>query len=435
MNPVQKKFDEIHADLEANVTKIYMRRELMTAFDLVAHSVIQFPFQGDIVRKGWVEALVVGDTRCGKSETSDRLSKHFKAGELVTGENASYAGLIGGMQQTQKTWSITWGKLPLNDRRMCILDEASGLDPMTISKMSGVRSSGVAEIIKIQTERTLARVRLLWQSNPRGKRPLAAFNSGIDAIQDLIGHPEDIARFDFAMTVASGEVPMNVINAKTRPTVPHVYTSKLCNWLIYFAWSRKPHQVQFAKGAEDACLSLASDLSRRYVPPLVEGAEQRIKLARLAVAAAARVFSTNAGGDIVIVTPHHVEFVAQFLDAIYTKPSMAFDLYSKAKIAETELENPSAIQTELERHPAEFISLLSEAPIFTVNDLQDYASCSREDAVALASFLVRRRCARKGKFGYYKLPAFIRFLRHFKKGKKHRQPGDDEDAGSGGAPF
>lgn len=426
MNAVRAKFDEIHADLEANVTKIYMRRDLLVAFDLVAHSVLNFRFQGDVVRKGWVEALVMGDTRCGKSETGDRLARHYRVGEVVTGENASYSGLIGGMQQTQKTWSITWGKLPLNDRRFVILDEVSGLDPTAISRMSGVRSSGVAEIIKIQTERTLARVRLLWQSNPRGKRPLASFNSGIDAIQDLIGHPEDIARFDFALTVASAEVPLNVINARKRPEVPHVYTSEACRRLIYWAWSRKPDQVVFAPGAEDACLENASALSRKYVPPLVEGAEQRIKLARLATAAAARVFSTDAGGQRVIVTPAHVEFVTEFLDQIYSKPSMAFDLHSKAKLAETELEDANAVQAEIDKLPSDFVGLLSEAPIFTAADLQDFGGLGREDAIALASFLIRKRCARKGKFGYYKLPAFIRFLRHYKRGRRHSARGDDE---------
>lgn len=425
MNKVKAKFEAIHVDLEANVTKIYQRRDLLTAFDLVTHSVLQFRFQGDMVRKGWVEGLVVGDTRCGKSETFERLINHYHAGELVTGENASYAGLIGGMQQTQKTWSITWGKLPLNDRRFIVIDELSGLQQEAIARMSGVRSSGVAEIIKIQTERTLARVRILWGSNPRGKRPLAAFNSGIDAIQDLIGHPEDIARFDFALTVATSEVPLSVINAEKRPQVEHLYNSEACNRLLFWAWSRKPEQVVFAPGAERACLEGATRLSQKYVPPLVEGAEQRIKVARLSVAAAARVFSTTADHQSVLVTPEHVAFICEYLDEIYSKPSMAFDLHSRAKIQETSLNEPKEVQRVIEQYPDEFRGLLAEAPSFTAADLQDFAGIEREAAFSLASFFVRQRCCRKGKFGYYKLPAFIKFLRTFKRGAKQREPGED----------
>lgn len=413
---VQAKFDQIHTDLEANVTKIYQRRDLMTLFDLVAHSVLQFEFGGNIVRKGWVEGLVVGDTRCGKSETVEKLMGHYRCGELVTGENATYAGLVGGLQQTQKTWSITWGKLPLNDRRMLAIDELSGLPQEAIARMSGIRSSGVAEITKIQTERTLARVRLLWMSNPRGKRPIAAFTSGISAIEDLIGHPEDIARFDAAMTVALGEVPMSIINAKTRTEVPHVYTSETCRRLVYWAWSRKPHQVVWAPGTQDRVLDVATELSRKYVAPLVEGAEQRIKVARLSVAAAARVFSATPDGECVYVTPDHVDFVHQFLVRVFDKPSMAFDLYSHAKISEATLNDPKQVQERLEQLPADFRGLLNDAPSFTSADLQDFANLSRDGANELASFLVRRRCIRKGKFGYYKLPAFIRFLREFRHG-------------------
>lgn len=418
MQSVQEKFDAIHQDLEANVTKIYQRRDLMVMFDLVAHSVIKFEFGGDYLRKGWVECLVIGDTRCGKSETIEKLMGHYRCGEIVTGESATYAGLVGGLQQTQKTWSITWGKIPLNDRRMLNIDELSGLSQEHISRMSGIRSSGVAEITKIQTERTLARCRLLWSSNPRGKRPMAAFTSGIAAIEDLIGHPEDIARFDAAMTVALGEVPLSVINAKTRNHVPHVHTSEACRQLVYWAWSRKPDQVVWAPGAQDRVLDVATDLSRKYVAPLVEGAEQRVKVARLSVAAAARVFSATSDGECVYVTTDHVDFVQQYLVRIYNKPSMAFDLYSHAKLSETTLHDPKAIQEQLERLPADFRGLLNDAPSFTAADLQDFAGVSRDGANELASFLVRRRCIRKGKFGYYKLPAFIRFLREYRTGNQ-----------------
>lgn len=416
MNPVAKKFNEIHEDLEANVTKIYQRRDLMTVFDLVAHSVINFSFQGQLLRKGWCEALVVGDTRCGKSETVDKLFKHYHCGELVTGENASYAGLIGGLQQTAgNRWSITWGKYPLNDRRMLGIDELSGLPQESIAKMSGIRSSGVAEITKIRTEKTLGRVRSIWMSNPRGKRPIAAFNSGIEVIQDLIGHPEDIARFDLALTVATSEVPLHIINASSRPDVKHRYTTEACNRLVYWAWSRKADQVVFAPKAVEAVLSISSELSRRYVPPLVEGAEQRIKVARLAVSAAARVFSHTGTGEKILVLPTHVEFIRDFLDEIFCKPSMGFDLYSRGKIAESELIHETDIRERFKTLPADFSRLLTEAPTFNSSDVQDFASVDRQVATDLISFLVRKSAIRKGKFGYYKLPAFQRFLRDGKR--------------------
>lgn len=425
MNPVRAKFNQMHRDFEANVTKIYMRRDLLTAMDLVFHSALQFYFKGDLVQRGWVEGLVVGDTRCGKSESITRMVRHYRVGEIVTGENATFAGLIGGMQQTQKTWSITWGKYPLNDRRALVIDELSGLPQEAIARMSGVRSSGVAEIIKIQTERTLARVRALWLSNPRGKRPIAAFNSGIEAIMDLIGQPEDVARFDFAMTVATGEVPLEVYNRMEQERVEQRYHSDICNRLLYWAWSRKPNQIVFSRETEQACMTAATKLSKKYVPPLVEGAEQRIKIARLAVAAAARVFSTDETREHVIVKPEHVEFVEQFLDEIYSKPSMAFDVHSRTKIADKEIADEHEVQERFEKLPPDVRSLLGDSQAFTVLDIGDYIGGTREQAQELASFLVRKRCIRKGKFGYYKTPAFIQFLRHFRPGRG-REPGSDD---------
>jgi hypothetical protein len=322
---------------------------------------------------------------------------------------------------------------------MLVIDELSGLPHEAISRMSGVRSSGIAEIIKIQTERTASRVRGLWMSNPRGKRPLAAFNSGIAAIEDLIGHPEDIARFDAALTVATAEVPLSIINTMDRPEVPHTYTTHLCNRLAFWAWSRKAHQVEFAAGAEQACLTHATELSRKYVPPLVEGAEQRIKLARLSVAAAARVFSTNAGGDKVHVTPMHVEFVAEFLNEIYSKPSMAFDLHSQTKLKDGSLEQEEEVRQRVRELPADFRYLVADAPAFQVGDVSDWCTSDRETAAGLVSFLVRHRAIRKGRFGYYKTPAFIQFLRHFDSAGRgpipiRREPGDDGLA-SDGVPF
>ncbi len=424
LNPVQQKFNDIHADLEANVTKIYQRRDLLTAVDLVLHSVIQFRFQGDLVRKGWVEGLVIGDTRCGKSETVDKLFRHFRVGEIVTGENASYAGLIGGLQQVQnKQWSITWGKIPLNDRRALAVDELSGLAQESIARMSGTRSSGVAEITKIQMERTMARVRLLWLSNPRGRRPLAAFNSGIEAIQDLIGAPEDIARFDFAMTVATNEVPLSAINARLsdRPVVSSRFTSDLCNRLIYWAWSRGPEQVEFVDGAEDECLRQATKLSEKYVAPLVEGAEQRIKVARLAVACAARVYSASPDGQRILVRPEHVEFVTDYLDQIYSKPSMSFDRYSEAKLQDRSIADEKEVQQRFDGFADDVRRSIGDAPSFTALDIADFTSLTRDGSIELCSFLVRKRCIKKGKFGYYKLPAFIQFLRHFKRNNAQRE--------------
>ena len=155
---IADKLTEIYTDLSHNVTFIYDRPSLIFAFDLAFHSALSFNFQGKPVHKGWVEALIVSDTRCGKSETADKLVNHYKLGEICSAENTSFAGLVGGMQQVGSRWHLTWGKIPINDRRLVIIDEVSGLETDVIGLMSGIRASGVAEIIKIKNPGDLLNV-------------------------------------------------------------------------------------------------------------------------------------------------------------------------------------------------------------------------------------------------------------------------------------
>lgn len=420
---VSKKFDIIHADIEQNITKIFGRRDLLTAYDLAYHSVLRFKFAEDYVKRGWVDALILGDTRCGKTQSAERLIKHYQLGEMFDAEHTTLAGLIGGLQQSQNRWILTWGKWPLNDRRLLIIDEASGLNVEQIAALSGMRSEGIAELIKVQTERTYSRTRIIWQSNPRSENPLNTYSQGIYAVKELFGRPEDIARLDFAVTAASGEIPLSTINQVSESMITHIYTSELCRNLILWAWSRKANDIVITEESVNCILTVSEDLSDRYtsVIPLVEPAEQRIKVARLAVAIAARVFSTDETYEKIIVLPKHVKFVWDFLMTIYNKPSMAYDIYSEAQkkelnLSETEIEQViSGLQIPIGGASAlkEVISYIADAQQLTISDLIDVTGLERPDIKKLISTLVRKRAIKKKYTFYVKTPAFIRWLRQY----------------------
>ena len=330
---VGDKFDQIADDLTHNVTEIWGRQDLIKGIDLCYHSVLAFDFQGKAVAKAWGD--IIGDTRTGKSETIIATMRHYRAGEMVDGENATLAGIVGGVrQEAGKRWSVRWGRMALNDRRLLCLEEASGLDLETIGKMSGIRSNGIADLAKIEGQRTMARTRLIMNSNPRSAKSMSAYAHGIDAVKELIGRPEDISRFDLVLTAATNEVPLKEINmAKAdRTPIPHVFTSELCHQLVLWAWSRKSENIEFTPDATARVLYHAQEQAGRYASsggaPLVEGGNHRIKLAKLAVAAACRTFSTP-DGEKVIVTPDHVDFVAAFLDELYAKPSLDYAGFSE----------------------------------------------------------------------------------------------------------
>lgn len=424
---IQKKINEINRDLTYNVTKIYGRDDLITAADLIYHSVLQFKFQKNIVQKGWVDGLIIGDTRCGKTESLIRLIQHYRLGELCTGENISYAGLVGGMSQTQQRWSINWGKIPLNDRRLIVLDEVSSLEVDTISNLSALRSSGIAEIIKIQTERTNARTRLIWVSNPRSGRKLDTYNYGVLAIKELIGKVEDIARFDFAISIATNEVPLSEINKPHPEKVVSVYTSELCNKLILWTWSRKVDQIKFTPEAEKAILNYAMILGNKYSPsvPLVEGAEQRIKLARMSIAIAGRMFST-IDGEVILVTEDHVDFIYNYLERIYAKPSMGYDLFSLSYKQATSLssEKCSLLQKEFKEFSTWKLlrELFLEYQSFRKSELSDQMGYDIEENKKLFRWLTANRLIRSTAVGYVKQPIFTAFLKDLPLSGKEKPP-------------
>jgi hypothetical protein len=337
MKRLLAKWDDILEDYEANVTHIYERRIVHRVFDVVYHSILSFPFKGTMVHRGWLDAAVVGDTRTGKSEVAKTLCQHLKVAKPVAAENVSIAGLVGGVQQTGNKWSITWGLWPRLDRRACVNDEASGLEVEHFGALSDVRSSGKATITKIQSDTTWARVRKLWLANPRAQhnKRVSTYTFGCTVLPEIFGRAEDVARLDLATVIAVEEVPEKVLNSPEIRVVPHKYTSEAAHDLVYWAWTRKAEQVLWEKGVEDAVLSVASNMCRKYSPdiPIVEPGEQRIRVARVAVSLAARFHSTDRSGEKVRVLPEHVALAEWLFTQCYDRPFCGYDRFSKTREA------------------------------------------------------------------------------------------------------
>lgn len=410
------KLRDIADDLAAHVTRIYGRPELHAAMDLVFHSVVGFALDGAELARGWLELLVVGDTRTGKSEAATRLTRFYGAGEVVSCEAASFAGILGGLQTfgSNKEWAITWGAIPINDRRLVVLDEISGLAPEDIGAMSSVRSSGVAELHKIQQERTHARTRLIWLGNPRNGR-MSDFTYGVQAIRPLIGNPEDIARFDLAMSVASGDVRADDINRRREPGEQR-YSREAAALLLRWVWSRTPEQVSWDEGATEAVYAAANALGRRYVedPPLVQAANAREKVARLAVAIAARLFSTDTRAERIIVKRAHVRAAVQFIDRLYNMPGFGYAERSREIIEDARAakrpENVKAARLALKRNRGLARFLRSQGK-FRRQDLEEIMNIDREEANAIISELVELRMVYKDKGDVRLSPTLHKLLR------------------------
>lgn len=408
---------EIADDLAHHVTHIYGRPELHAAMDLVFHSVVSFDFGGKRLARGWLELLVVGDTRTGKSEAASRLTRHYQAGEIISCESASFAGILGGLQQygASKDWAITWGSIPINDRRLVVLDEISGLQPEDIGALSSVRSSGIAELTKIQQERTHARTRLIWLGNPRNGR-MSDYTYGVQAIKPLIGNPEDIARFDLAMSVASHDVPSSEIN-RQHSIGRQRFSREAYAALLRWVWSRTGDQVIWREGAVEATYRAAEDLGSRYVedPPLIQAANVREKVARVAVAIAARLFSSDERGDSVIVERAHVQSAVAFIDRLYSMEGFGYAERSHEVIADRSAaeQHVELARKFLVNKPGLSKFLRSQGK-FRRQDLEEILDVDREEANAIISQLYDMRMVYKDKGDVRLTPTLHGLLRGVK---------------------
>lgn len=408
---VGEKVGEITRDLESNVTRIYGRTDFHILLDLTYHSPLFFQLDNRR-QNGWLSVLAIGDTSQGKSETAQRLLEHYKSGLLVSGKNASAAGLLGGVQQMSSgDWFITWGHLPQQDRKLVVLEETKGLHPKDIGRMTDARSTGIISIAKIRSQSTYARTRLFAISNPRSSRKLENYTCAVSAVPELIGEPEDVRRFDAVIFLDERDGPTAEDLAQYRSqTVEHKYTSELCSKLVLWAWTRKPEEIIFSKEAEDACRAWTKTLCEKYSStiPLLDKGTTTLKLARLAVSLSLRLFTTT-------VSPEHVEFVAQLLDRIYSHDSCGYDRFSIDERAKYELRDTGEIQQLISAldQPDVFLDEILSTDEITREDVENWSGREREPAQKLFSALVRCRAIYRSHRHYRKSPAFIKWLREF----------------------
>lgn len=418
------KLTKLYTNYAHNVTKIYNREDLHMSVDMLFRSVLSFRFDNEFVKKGWMEGMVVGDTRCGKGYVAEKLMEYFGIGETVNGENCSFAGLVGGLQQLNKHWVITWGKIPMNDCGVLVIDESSGMEEDMWGKMSRIRSEGIAEITKIQTETANARTRLIWLCNPPN-RMMSSYTYGIQAINDLVKAPEDIARFDYVLAVAHDEVKGDVINQRREP-LPVLYDAKLEQELIMWCWSRKPNEVKFDNEAIKLIYARSISLENLYdfSIPLIQVENVRFKLAKIAIAFAARFYSNIEKGKILRVTSAHVDCATVFLEKIYGKEASGYTAYSEMKKSSEEIVTPEKLVfienyfNKWKLQKKELLRFLMSNNVFDSKSIMEHLGCVPSESIECISKLSIASCiAKRGAF-YTKTPAFVSYLKKLVVSKK-----------------
>lgn len=303
------------------------RKDLFTVMLLTYLSVLEFKWRNSTI-KGRLDSIVIGDTRTGKTKMIRNFMNTLRMGEYVSGENAKATGIIGGINNIKDTWTLNWGKIPINDKRLVVIDEASGLSIEDITMLSQMRSEGILSITKIKQETTYARTRLLWITNPRnGEKINNHYWKGYDALNEFLPVQEDLARFDLACSAAIEDVD-NIFNYSDNELMSK---EEIDRWrqLVLFAWNIDKENIILDKEVCKLIMDKSIEIGERFNnSALFLTANGYEKLTRVAIALAILTFNYD-DGDI-IVEKRHVDYAARFILDLYRKES--FGLANKVQV-------------------------------------------------------------------------------------------------------
>lgn len=371
------------------------RLDLFGSMLLAYASVTEIPWNFGII-KGWLDMIVMGDTRTGKSQMAQRMVKELGMGGYINGENSRVTGVIGGVQKIADSWMITWGAIPMNDKGLLFIDEASGLSIDDIKDLSSTRSSGAVTLNKIVKGEARARTRLVWLSNPRSGRNVAEFYwKGFGAFQEYIPVVEDQARYDLVLTAAREDLDiLDGIDSKSMP--------QTAMWRALFSasWNLTADQIKFSSDYKSAMREISHKLNDDYGGgPLVVGVAVHEKLLRLSCAMAVLCGDVYEGQ--LQVTAKHLDWAQQWLRYTLEKPSLSYGAYvrEKRRAEKKKQENINWIKAQLELHPA--LKSLLTASSFKGYQITEILGIDRTDASKLLSELLGRGLVKTGRSSSY----------------------------------
>ena len=247
----------------------------------------------------------------------------------------------------------------------------------------------------------------------------------MEAIKELFKAHQDISRIDLALVIAEGDVKSEMINSKYTKNYEHKYFTENCHLSVMFAWSRKCEQIKIMPDAEELILLEAIRLGKKYSSdiPLVMGSEMRIKLARMAVALATRLYSTDDTGENIIVLKSHVEVIIDFIEKQYDSDAFGYQDYSEQRRRAKQLgdseffidEGLNNYGTNEER--IEVLNMFLDTDKFSINDFEDiFGFTDFKEAKKFTGKMARSKMILRSVQNYYaKTPAFIKWIKEYRK--------------------
>ena len=307
--------------------------KLIEAVDLSYHTVLEFNFGTFKNVRGYLDTLIVAESRVGKSSTAEALQRLYGLGAFTSlaGNSATIPGIIGGSTKVNGNYQTRAGLIPMNHRGLVIFEELAKCNSNLVRELTDIRSSNQVRIARVSGVLTLpALVRMITLTNVRNTgskiKPINSYPNGIDILVDLIGSPEDIARYDLMLIL--GDQGNKIVDPFWEPVTP--FEPEAYQTRIRWVWSRTIDQIIIDKEVGKHILDRCNELNKTYDSHIkIFGTEAWKKVARLAIAMAGYLVSTDTSYEKIIVTKEHVDAAVEYLIDCYDNPTFKLKEYVK----------------------------------------------------------------------------------------------------------
>lgn len=297
--------------------------QLIQTIDLAYHTPLRFNFGRFANIRGYIDTLIVGESRVGKSSTAQCLLDHYRLGQFVSlaGNSATVPALIGGSNKTAMGQMQTKaGIIPMNHKGLIIFEEFGKCANNITAELTDVRSSNEVRINRVAGSLTLpAFVRMITLSNVKPTangdiRPINSYPNGIAIATELVPTAEDIARYDAILISAyKGDNQIDPLWVPEEPMTDEQYQTRL-QWV----WSRTPEQIVFAEDVENYIIGYCNHLNKLYECHIkLYGTEAWKKLTRIAIAIAGYAVSTDETFENIVVTKECVDLAVEYMVNLY----------------------------------------------------------------------------------------------------------------------
>lgn len=367
---------------------------LIQSIDLAYHTVLQFHLGSFKDVRGYLDTLIVGESRVGKSSTANTLRQEYGLGVFTSlaGNSATIPGLIGGSNKTSNGFQTRAGVIPQNHRGLVIFEEFGKCKQDIVCELTDIRSSNEVRIARVSGTINLpALVRMISLTNVKSIngsiKPIAAYPNGISIITELVSTAEDIARYDMLVVLSDrGNSQVDPFWEPQAACPTEAYRTR-----IRWVWSRTADQVSISREVGLYIMTQANQLNTEFDCHIkIFGTEAWKKLARLAISAAGYLVSTDESYDKIIVLQEHVDFAVKYYRTLYDNSTFKLKEYvENERLYSTINDEGIALLQDIYTRDAALLLQLEKTAVCSKNMLASASGLSNDDLNKALSRLTR----------------------------------------------